>query len=639
MTASRITELRIYRVLAGFFRRLITPSRILPSDGLRYWQEQILQAILLTALILGFFAYIPSFGLSLYEGLWGVAFIDTLIYILVILLYRGRMISYRSRAIILVSLCYILGLVLLIALGPFGGGPIWIFTVPVLTAVLLGFRGALFSLFVNAVTLVIIGLMIFFHTMGWNEAAENAMLKWVVISSNFMLLNVIATLSVTTILKSLEQALTDQKEAMTELARHQKEIKRTNRKLQEEIKEHAKAEDAKKYLESQLRQAQKMEAVGTLAGGIAHDFNNILYTIMGFTELTIDELEPDSSSHRNLRRVMEAARRARDLVRQILTFSRQAESNSQPVYVKPIIKEALKMLRATLPTSISMQSDIRSDAYIQGDPTSIHQILMNLATNAAHAMQPGGGTLRVELEDAEIDREAAGRHPDLNPGSYLIIRINDSGHGISPSELEKIFDPFYTTKEPGEGTGMGLSVVHGIVTNHGGAISVNSEKGKGSEFSVYLPAMENLQNQQAGRIASPPPTGSERILFIDDEAAIAEMAKQMLQTLGYLVSTETNSIQALERFKQAPEGFDLVITDMTMPGFTGDQLAAELLSVRKDVPVILCTGYSSMVSEESIKAQGIAALCMKPLVRQDLAVTVRRVLDSLPAEKAGEEST
>ena len=618
----------LFQRLSKGLDRLTTPAALTPEDGLRYWQSRILLAILLASLTLGLFVYIPSVLLSIAESLWVVAAIDTLMYVLLLFIYCNANLPYMLRAGVVAGLSYMLGLVLLFILGPFGAGPIWIFTFPLLAGVLMGFYPSVIALSINAATLAAIGIFLHSGLAQWNVVLGHSVIKWTVISLNFMLLNVVAALSVTAILKSLDRALSDEKAAIGALARQQEEILQANEQLKKEIKEHARAEQANQKLEAQLRQAQKMEAVGTLAGGIAHDFNNILYTIMGFTELTLDDLDPESASHSNLQQVLASSRRARDLVRQILTFSRQSETRSQPVMVRPIAKEVLKMMRATLPAGIAIQSEIQSDASITGDPTQIHQILMNLCTNAAQAMQPEGGTLTVRLLDTQLDQSFADYHPDITPGPHIQITVADTGPGIGPELLEKIFDPFFTTKKPGEGTGMGLSVVHGIVKRLGGGLRVYSEPGRGTEFKVFLPARQSSDTAPVEDTEETLPEGDARILLIDDEAAIVQMGRQMLTSLGYEVTTETDGLEALETFKANPEAFDLVITDMTMPAINGDRLAAGILKIRPGLPVILCTGYSSMVSEESARSMGIAALCMKPLVRKDLAAVIKRVLQS-----------
>ncbi len=381
-----------------------------------------------------------------------------------------------------------------------------------------------------------------------------------------------------------------------------------------------------KRLQSQLHQAQRMEAIGTLAGGIAHDFNNILSAIMGYTEIVLNDAEKDSPTQHNLKEVLKAGGRARDLVKQILTFSRQAEQELRPVQIKIAVKEALKLIRASLPTSIEIHQNIASDSVVLADLTQIHQVVMNLCTNASHAMQAGGGTLGIILVDAEIDSDFAAGHPGLLPGPHIQLSVIDTGHGMSPDVLNRIFDPFFTTKEKGEGTGMGLSVVHGIVKSYGGEIIVHSEPGKGTRFDIFFPVIEKFEFGETP-VALPLPRGNERILFVDDEPSLVHIGKQILERLGYDVTTRTSSLEALELFKIKSEKFDLVITDMTMPGMTGDQLSGEFIKIRADIPIILCTGYSKNISEDKARGIGIRALVMKPVVAKQLADIVRQVLD------------
>ncbi len=379
-------------------------------------------------------------------------------------------------------------------------------------------------------------------------------------------------------------------------------------------------------MEAQFQQAQKMESIGTLAGGIAHDFNNILSSILGYTELSLYDAEKGSLLQSNLQEVLIAGKRATDLVKQILAFSRQADQEEKPVQVKLIVKEALKLLRASIPSTIEIEQNVQSDALVMGDSTQIHQVLMNLFTNAAHAMEDKGGLLTVSLSDVELDAEFVSDHPELKPGPYINFTVADTGYGIPPAILEKIFDPFFTTKEKGKGTGMGLSVVHGIVHSHGGTIYVYSEPGKGSTFKIFLPAIERRLEPE-DRIDRPIPTGTESILFIDDEPAIMNMGKRILESLGYDVATNTSSIEALELFKAQKDRFDLVITDLTMPKMTGENLAKELISIRPDIPVILCTGFSVRMDEKKALNMGIRAFILKPILKREIAETIRAVLD------------
>jgi PAS domain S-box-containing protein len=394
-----------------------------------------------------------------------------------------------------------------------------------------------------------------------------------------------------------------------------------------DISERKRAERALRESERGLRQLQKMEAMGTLAGGIAHDFNNILAVMIGFTEMAMLETEELPDVHSNLEQVYKAGLRAQDLVRQILTFSRQSEQEKKPVCVSPLIKEAVKMLRATIPSSIQIRQTIhpRTSA-IMADPTQIHQIVMNLVTNASHAVQEvGAGTIEITFIEETLDQKSAAIHPDLKPGKYIVLKVRDNGPGIPPGVIERIFDPFFTTKETGKGTGMGLAVVHGIVKSHGGAISVESQAGAGSTFAVYFPALAK-ETARLEDATEPIPCGAGRILFVDDEETLTSMGQLMLKRLGYEADIRTSSLDALDAFRANPLKYDLVITDYTMPGMTGMALSEELLKIRPDIPIILCTGYSEITTPEKAKAAGIRELIMKPVVLQQLAQAINKVL-------------
>jgi len=393
------------------------------------------------------------------------------------------------------------------------------------------------------------------------------------------------------------------------------------------IIERKQAEEEKQKIEAQLVQAQKMEAIGTLAGGIAHDFNNILSAVIGYTQISLDQAEKGTLLKRNLDEVLKAGIRAKNLIQQILTFSRQSDQGENPVYINLLAKEVLNLLKASLPSTIEIRQRIQSNSAVLSDPTQIHQVLMNLCTNAGYAMRENGGVLEVSLTDEELEADFTARHGDLAPGPYIKLTVGDAGHGMPPEVLEKIFDPYFTTKEVGEGTGMGLSVVHGIVKNCGGTITVYSELGEGTTFNVFLPIIETKTEPQIAA-EKPLPTGTERILFVDDEETLVDLGRQMLERLGYEVVTGTSSIDSLELFKTRPDNFDLIITDMTMPNMTGDKLAREVMEIRSNVPIILCTGFSARISEERAKEMGIKAFVMKPLLIRDLANTVRKVLDA-----------
>jgi signal transduction histidine kinase/ActR/RegA family two-component response regulator len=406
------------------------------------------------------------------------------------------------------------------------------------------------------------------------------------------------------------------------LLRHQKTI------LERQVDERTQAlADS----ERQMQQVLKLQAIGTLAGGIAHDFNNILFPIIGYTELTMDDVPEGTPARRNLEEILKAANRAKGLVQQILTFSRQNDRERKPLRVPVIVREALRLLRASIPKTIDIVADLDDDCKaIMGDPTQIHQVLMNLCTNAYQAMQATGGTIDVRLTETNIGYEDTVKHIGIKIGPHLHLSVRDEGVGMEPAVLERIFEPYYTTKEPGKGTGLGLSVIHGIVKNHGGFITVESTPGKGSTFHVYLPALEDIETDIEEEACLEETGGSERILLVDDEPQIVDMEKQVLERLGYRVTALSSSLEALNTFTRQPDQFDLVITDMTMPQMSGDRLAHRLWDIRPDLPVILCTGYNEMISEDKATAMGIRKFLLKPVDKDELAVAIRAALNSTP---------
>ncbi|MGO9138758.1 MAG: PAS domain S-box protein [Syntrophales bacterium] len=431
--------------------------------------------------------------------------------------------------------------------------------------------------------------------------------------------------------------ITERKKAEEELIRHREhledlvgertsELKAMNKQLKREVTERRQAEQQRRAFEQRLRRAEKMEAIGTLAGGIAHDFNNILSAIVGYTEIALMETGDDDRLGHYLNRVLKASARAKDLVKQILAFSRQQEQERKPVLVVPIIEEAIKLLRSSLPSTIELTQNVTDESVmVLADPSQIYQVVMNLCTNAAHAMRETGGALDIQLVRETIEPSRMLRSLNLTAGDYAKLTVTDTGHGIDPSIMDRIFDPFFTTKGPGEGTGLGLSVVYGIARNLDGSIDISSEPGKGTIVTAYFPLIEpeELKREQ---VTEAIPGGSERILFVDDEAVLVEWGDIMLRSLGYLVTPRASSIEALEAFRANPHGFDLVITDMTMPNMRGDQLSTEILRIRSDIPIILCTGFSEMISEEKAAIIGIRQFIMKPIDKRKLADTIRKAL-------------
>ena len=383
----------------------------------------------------------------------------------------------------------------------------------------------------------------------------------------------------------------------------------------------------RKELESKLLQAHKMEAIGNLAGGIAHEFNNVLAIILGNAELAMDDLPDWNPAKGSLEEICTASFRAKEVVRQILSFARKTMTSLKPLEINSIVKESLKLMRASIPTMIDIQSNISPEpCMIFGDPTEIHQIVINLCTNASHAMKATGGVLEVGTSEVILDERAVSRYEDLSTGNYVKLTVKDSGEGIEADVLEKVFEPYFTTKEFGAGSGMGLAVVYGIVKKCKGAIHIESKVGEGTTVEVLFPKIEGEEPAKE-KTESEFSTGNERILLVDDDPSIVNMTHLMLERMGYTVSSMTDSTTALERFKSAPDNFDLVITDMSMPKMSGDQLAAELIKVRKEIPILLCTGHSDAVDEKKAKVIGIKGFAMKPLDKGKLANAVRTILD------------
>jgi len=394
------------------------------------------------------------------------------------------------------------------------------------------------------------------------------------------------------------------------------------------ITERKSFEIEKKNLEAQLVRTQKMEAIGSLAGGIAHDFNNILFPLMGYAEILQQEIPAQSELQDHLNQILKSANRAKNLVGQILTFSRQAKKQVRPLKVQLVLKEVLKLMRATLPSTIDIKEEIDPKCgLVVADPTHMHQVAMNIMTNAYHVLEETGGTITIGLHTVNLP---TGKHTDprLPPGSYVCLNVADTGEGMDPITLEKIFDPYFTTKAKDKGTGLGLSVVHGIVKTYGGEICVQSGSRQGTVFDIYLPCSTGSDEQPHRKEAPLLQTGNERILVVDDEELIAQMVTRALDIFGYTVESRTSSVEAMATFLSAPERIDLIITDMTMPHMTGEKLAIEVKKIRPDVPIILCTGFSEKMTPEHAKNLGIDALLLKPITLSDLSRTIRNLLDA-----------
>jgi PAS domain S-box-containing protein len=401
-----------------------------------------------------------------------------------------------------------------------------------------------------------------------------------------------------------------------------------------DVTEKRRDELAKQELEDQLRHSQRMETIGTLAGGIAHDFNNILTPILGYTDIAMEELGENNPTYECLENVVKAAHRAKELVEQILLFSKNVDQEASPIHLHLIVREGLKFVRASLPTTIEIQQNINIDSgVVLANSAQLHQVLVNLCTNAAYAMRDSGGVLRVSLAPVEVGAELAEKHSNLRPGSYACLRVSDTGRGMDRQTVERIFEPFFTTKEVGEGTGLGLPVVQGIVSGHGGDIVVDSEHGKGTAITIYLPHTKSLAQKEEEEIIDP--TGSECVLFVDDEPEIVKVGKQMLERLGYHVTTASNGDEALDFVRGNPGGFDVIISDQTMPRKTGLDLIQELREFCRELPVILMTGFSDKITPEKLEERHVQKMIMKPLEGRKLGAAIRHVLDTKP--DSGEE--
>jgi signal transduction histidine kinase/ActR/RegA family two-component response regulator len=403
--------------------------------------------------------------------------------------------------------------------------------------------------------------------------------------------------------------------------------------LKKEIDIRKKFESERAELEKQLFQLQKMETIGTLAGGIAHDFNNILTPILGYTDMALEEIPEESNLRFDIEQINHAAVRGKDLVQQILTFSREVDFNKKPIHLQPIITEAINLLRASLPPGVKIKQNLDSKiGTVLADPTHIHQIVMNLCTNANHAMMSSGGTLEVKLEAVSVDQRHAEKTRNLKKGEYVRLTISDTGYGMDLKTKERIFEPFFTRKEVGSGSGLGLSVVHGIINNYGGAIDVDSSPGKGTTFRIYLPR-SGSDATGSEKMEKKPLKGYEHILFVDDEPEITFMGKKMLENLGYKVSIKSDSQSALEEFKANPNKYSLVVTDQNMPGMPGTDLSMKMKEIRPGIKIIIITGFSDNLSDEVLSQSGISEVILKPMILDDFSKVIRRVLDTEKLKK------
>ena len=561
-----------------------------PGGEVVLWRRRILDGLLATLAVAAFVAYVPGLWLSVVNGLTAIAALDTVAYALVVLLAVWRRGPFAFRAWATLAVGYTLGATLLVVLGPFGAGYLWLFAVPVMAGGLLGIRAGVLATLLNLVTLAVVGGAAASGALPWSHTFTTA--GFAVIAASFATLNALTAVCIGAIVRGLES---------------------TVGRLAAEIEERRAAESARAALEKELLQARKLEAIGTLAGGIAHDFNNILQALLGHAAMARVRIEPGSPAARHLEGVVTAAERARDVVSGMLSFSRRSEPVVRPVDLAAAVQEDLGLIRASIPATIHIRFDPGPErVVVEADRVQLQQVLMNLCTNAAHAMREAGGRLTVAVS-AE--------------GGSARLRVEDTGPGVPPELQDRIFEPYFTTRPQGEGTGLGLAVVHGIVASHGGSVAVENAPEKGARFDVRLPLTNRLP---AADVAVPGPDatgrGGARVLLVDDEPSLVEVGCDVLEHLGYRPRGCSDPLEALALVEADPAAFDLVVTDLTMPGLTGDHLAARLVAIRPDLPIVLATGFEAALTPEAARRAGIRALVRKPLDLKGLAQVVAEAL-------------
>lgn len=730
----------MFKQFRDYILKRILPEDSPEADSLSYWRNRILTSMLFFGVAMGFFVFISIIPMAVENELWGLIFWDSLMWTGgAALLFLPR-IGYTVRAVFSLLFAYIIGLAIIVFVGPLSGGPAWLFCFAVLAGVLLGPRAAVFALFVNAATLGITGYLISHDKFGSDFPFFTSHRLMVVAGINFMFLNALSAISVAVLVRGLTDSHEKEKQLAVSLKKEQvkleaeirdrkqaeaslRESEEKYRNILENIedgyyevdiqgnytffndsmcrilgypgkelmgmnnREYMDLDNAKKIfttfthvfetgiptkaldwqlirkdgsvcyvetvvsliknhndegvgfrgiardvsdrrqMERQLLQAHKMESIGTLAGGIAHDFNNLLYIIMGNTELAIDEIRQENALSIYLERIKSACLRAGDVVKQLLSFSRESEQDLTPLDIVTVIHEEIRFLRAMIPSTIDIRSNLPdAEIFIAADPTQIKQVFMNICTNASQAMEKTGGMIEINAEMIDLEEDRTLQYPDLPPGRYIGIEIRDTGPGIDSETLDRIFDPYFTTREIGKGSGMGLAVVHGIVKHHKGAVTAGGAKGQGAVFNILFPVIHTMAEKPVEKKFGFP-RGSETILFVDDEHSIVAATTAILSSLGYQVEAGRDPEAMLDIFRSKPDVFDLVITDMAMPRMNGATLAEKMIQIRPDIPVIICTGYSAFMDEEKAQQHGIAAFLMKPVPSGELAETVRRILD------------
>ncbi len=584
--------------LLRWFRRAPAPA----ERGLAWWRQCILDTTLVSALVLGFIAYVPSVFLTVRGGLWPVAVVDSLVYTWILLVAMRRAWPYALRAGSVVAVCFALGVTLIIELGPLGPSMAWLAAAPMMAAILFGLRAAIGGLVVTSGVFAAVGVAIARGALHWptGPLPRVELTVFAVSALNVMILSAAVSLSLGTLLHGLEQA---------------------NRDLAREIDDRRRAEIERADMARQLNQAQKLEAIGTLAGGIAHDFNNLLVPILANADLVEQELAPDDPQRRRLADITRSAERARQLVRRILVFSRHAAGQRRAVKLDDVAREINNLIRAAVPPMVRMEFVVSApETTVFADPTELHQVLMNLCTNASYAMRDLGGTMTIAIAEAD-------------DGRSLRLSVYDTGAGMDRETLDRALDPFFTTKPPGEGTGLGLSTVHGIVSDLGGRLELASEVGRGTRVHVVLPKFVASATVAAPAAPVPPAPVStrRRIMLVDDEPQVLDVCTQVLARAAFEVTAFGDPREALARFQEAPDGFDLLVTDHAMPGMTGIALASEVHRMRPSVPILLASGFVDDGAKRNTDAAGIHHILPKPYTPAELVDAVRRTLHASPA--------
>jgi signal transduction histidine kinase/CheY-like chemotaxis protein len=594
---------------------LIALPRQAKKSGIDHFRQRLLHYLLLGFAIFGFIAYLPSIYYSFLYKFYGIAFLDTLILGAVFLLAIKQQISFFNKSLGLLSLFYILGVGLLIFLGPNGAGFLWLLMFSIMTGVLLGVRPALISLGINLVTLLALSLFVHNRALPWQQLQLDPMSIWVVVSVNFICINAVAALSVAFLINKITQMVQAEK------------IGRI--RLEDEIQTRIHAERENKELLRKLYHSQKMEAMGTLAGGVAHDFNNILGAILGYAELSLLDLDKAHPVHENLEHICQASERGKGIVHQILSFSRQTPSHKEACDLCQIIQECVNFFKIALPGTIELTTTFPdTPLLILADKTKLFQVIMNLLTNAMHAIEldhdkeKGKGKISLGAHFFPIAQKKP-KYKSLEPGNYIELTVEDTGCGIQKDEIPRIFEPYFTTKKIDKGTGMGLSIAHGIIRDHGGEIMVSSMPGKGSCFMVYLTCHTPLTIMEKTKEIKKNPRGKGTILFVDDEPELVEIYTRFLENFGYQAIGFTDSLAAKKQFEKTPYFFDIVITDKKMPGLTGDLLAIAIKKTNPDIPIILCSGFTEL-SDENI----FDKVLIKPVSSRVLAEQIQNLLSA-----------